>query len=1087
MKYLINVKRRFFTGFCAVLMFIVMYFGFAGYAQAGTLAYIQASVDLSNWEILTAVVRENVGLTAHSPEVRRVNSSTLQSLANNSGSLNNSLSALSGLSSYVSAYDNTDTEYEGIKVNGNFIGGMLGSGEKYRVLTFPAKGGKSETRDFNKATEVNDALVYDLNQAFSLWLDAKGYSKTPNLSDFYNRMIEFLNSINISGDECTVPDVDGIFTWRIAKGYTGVEHDNNLGRIDEDADYVNWGMLVYEAFNNFLLEGEEAVTEQTVYSATPGQFEKTIVGFLGSLLDGLRGILGLWSVDELIFNADGRSYGYVGGIFPKGWESVVWTLFVITEVLAAMILMYGVINNILRKATSTLNTFARLRAMQQVQDIIVCAVALALLPLLLRIVISMSSDFVDMIYSIIPVDNMTGEPKEIAKLVSRYSTGGGTIGGCVAQFLYFGIQVYFNFFYMLRSLMVALLIIIAPIMVSMIMVSDAKKQMTVLWGKELLANILIQPIHAFIIATILLLPNSSHGFDNMIAIYAMIPLTAALRSMFFGGSGGLMDQAASSAKSRFTGGVSKAALLGGGAAVGFGVSKVASVLKDKKDGGKDGGEAPSSSNSHVAAAPNNLGKEKMGTGGSAFSSNNSSDVNNIVDNNMSGNMASEIGMGNTADESGASSGDDTGGNSEGRRLVFGGNLGLPSVPSMDAIRQGVSNFASSKTGQTAKGIITGAAVGALGVGLATIGGAVEGAGVSTGRNISGLGSRIISHSLQSPKAKDSDSEGSNSGGSNAPNSPSSKERQAAASSKINPGVPPNLAAMAMTAGAIELGRNNSGFRNMGDVSMQAGKGKEKVSVTKRRYYADNEALANMGISNITDNNKEMSFTADTTKSPEMAELGAYADYCQYLEKNGRGDERDKLQESTGISATRTDDSDNVQVIVNKGNWRQQRNGGEAKYQQDGANIKVNKDYNTQDITGMYIEGKKGQDLSLIGGIRENSTSQDDKTSRVASFSTVMKNPKNYDPKQYTVEPNKHTENVTHPDKKEHTYGYTGNNENRTPEIVNHNSYEIPHESGFETNPNNLNTETHNNPPENNLPESIDDIMDFGDNDYIPDN
>ncbi len=371
--------------------------------------------------------------------------------------------------------------------------------------------------------------------------------------------------------------------------------------------------------------------------------------------------------------------------------------------------------------------------------------------------------------------------------------------------------------------------------------------------------------------------------------------------------------------------------------------------------------------------------------------------------------------------------------------------------------------------------------------MATIGGAVEGAGVSTGRNISGLGSRIISHSLQSPKAKDSDSEGSNSGGSNAPNSPSSKERQAAASSKINPGVPPNLAAMAMTAGAIELGRNNSGFRNMGDVSMQAGKGKEKVSVTKRRYYADNEALANMGISNITDNNKEMSFTADTTKSPEMAELGAYADYCQYLEKNGRGDERDKLQESTGISATRTDDSDNVQVIVNKGNWRQQRNGGEAKYQQDGANIRVNKDYNTQDITGMYIEGKKGQDLSLIGGIRENSTSQDDKTSRVASFSTVMKNPENYDPKQYTVEPNKHTENVIHPDNKEHAYGYTGNNENRTPEIVNHNSYEIPHESGFETNPNNLNTETHNNPPENNLPESIDDIMDFGDNDYIPDN
>lgn len=1078
MQYLINTKHRFFTGFCAVLMFIVMYFAFVGSAQAGTLAYIQASVDLSNWEILTAVVRENVGLTAHSPEVRRVDASTLQSLANNSGSLNNSLSALSGLSSYVSAYDNIDTEYEGIKVNGNFIGGMLGSGEKYRVLTFPAKGGSSQTRDFNKATEVNDALIYDLNQAFSLWLDAQGYSKTPSLKDFYDRMTEFLNSISVSGDECTVPGVDGSFTWRIAKGYTGVEHDGNLLHINEDAEYVNWGILVYEAFNNFLLEGEEAVTEQTVYSATPGQFEKTIVGFLGSLLDGLRGILGLWSVDELIFNADGRSYGYVGGIFPKGWEPVIWTLFVIAEVLAAMILMYGIINNILRKATSTLNTFARLRAMQQVQDIIVCAVALALLPLLLRIIISMSSDFVDMIYSIVPVDNMTGEPKEIAKLVSRYSTGGGTIGGCVAQFLYFGIQVYFNFFYMLRSLMVALLIIIAPIMVSMIMISDSKKQTTVLWGKELLANILIQPIHAFIIATILLLPNSSHGFDNMIAIYAMIPLTAALRSMFFGGSGGLMDQAASAAKSRFTGGVSKAALLGGGAAVGFGVSKVASVLKDKKDGGKDGGETPSSSDSSGTSAPNNLGKEKMGTGAPASSSNNSSDGNNIVDNNMSGNMASEMGIGDTSGASGASSGGDAGDNSGGRRLVFGGNLGLPSVPGMDAIRQGVSNLANSKAGQTAKGMIAGAAVGALGVGLATIGGAVEGAGVSSGRNISSLGNRIISHSLHPTTAKDGN--GSDNGGNDAPNEPSSKERQAAASDKINPGVPPDLAAMAMTAGAIELGRGNSGFKNMGDVSMKAGKGKNQVPVTKRRYYADNEALANMGISNITDNNKELSFTADTTKSPEMAELGAYADYCQYLEKNGRGAERDELQESTGISATRTDDSDNVQVTVNKGNWRQLRNDGEEGYRQDGANIRLDRDYKTNDITGMYIEGKKGQDLSLIGGIREGGASGDGVASHVASFSNVVKNPEKYDPKQYTVEPNKHVERVTPPDNGNHPSDNGGSNENRTPESPSNNSHETP--------PNNSNTETHTPPVNEPLDNrSMDDIMGFGDDDYIPDN
>lgn len=1003
MQYLINTKRRFFTGLCAVLMFIVVYFGFTGSAQAGTLAYIQASVDLSNWEILTAVVRENIGLTAHSPEVRRVDSSTLQSLASNSSSLGNSLSALSGLSSYVTSYDNNSSEYEGKKVNGNIIGGILGSGEQYRVLTFPGKGGKSQTNDFNKATAVNDALIYDLNQAFTLWLDANGYTRTPKLADFYNRMTEFLNSITISGDECTVPGVDGSFTWRMAKGYTSSNHDPSLINISEDAEYVNWGMLVYEGFNNFLLEGDEAVTEQTVYSATPGQLEKSIVAILSSLLDGLRSILGLWTTDELIFNAGGRSHGYVGGIFPNGWEPVIWTLFIIAEVLAAMVLMYGIINNVLKKATSTLNTFARLRAMQQVQDIIVCAIALALLPLLLRIVISMSSDFVDMIYSIIPTNNMTGEKMEISKLVSRYSTGGGTIGGCVAQFLYFGIQVYFNFFYMLRSLMIALLIIIAPIMVSMIMISDAKKQMTVLWGKELLANILIQPIHAFIIATILLLPNSSHGFDNMIAIYAMIPLTSALRNMFFGGSGGLIDQAANVAKNRFTGSVSRATLFGTGAAVGYGANKIGSFIEGKKGDEKGNGSSSTASGSSRDSGNNDLGKEGINNRMNA-NTQPDSNANSSNDNELS-NSSDGVASGNTVTDN-TNMGTGTESNSSGSKMSAGTAMGsMPkrfNIPKFGNLRQGISDIGNSKAGKVAKGVVTGAMVGALGVGMATLGGAVEGAGIPSGRSITSLGMGILSAKPKSKgnKEPDGNNSGSNGNGRN-------RERADALSNAINPSMPPDLSKIPVNTGAIELGRNNSGFQNMGDVSMKSGK---NDSIVKRRYYADNIALDNMGISNIKDNMQEMSFTANTTKSPEAAELGAYADYCQYLENNGRGSERDELQKNTGISATRTDNSDNVQVTVNKANWRQARNDGERKYQQDGANIRLSRDYKSQDITGMYIEGKKGSDLSFTGGIKENDASDTGQSSRIASFSEVMKNPGKYDPKQYTTEPDKNLEN-----------------------------------------------------------------------------
>ena len=108
--------------------------------------------------------------------------------------------------------------------------------------------------------------------------------------------------------------------------------------------------------------------------------------------------------------------------------------------------------------------------------------------------------------------------------------------------LFFGVQVYFNFFYALRALTTAILIIMAPMMVAMITIaclstfmtiptsriiaamisvkinnaqivgsiliimapmmvamitiSSSRKQTTMTWAKELLANILVQPIHA---------------------------------------------------------------------------------------------------------------------------------------------------------------------------------------------------------------------------------------------------------------------------------------------------------------------------------------------------------------------------------------------------------------------------------------------------------------------------------------------------------------------------------------------------------------------------------------------------------------
>jgi len=551
-------------------------------AYAYTLVYIQCSIDLATWEVIAVAVRDEIGISSASNETRRVEKSALESLKSNSKTVGGTnLSLISGLSSDV------QNRTKSLADGGNVVAGLVQNlgwfEEKNRVLSFPTdqtRRDSSTSTDFNDAMNVVTDISYDLNQAFSLYCDKNNIAKTPDASAMHTNMVSFLTEIGSSMNS------DGTAT------YEGMDFKWYTEKAPGSDEYINWYMLVYEAFNNYALDGDEAVTSDNVYTSTPNQLTKALVGFFSEMLDGLRGILGMWSMDELLFSTGWRAKGYVGGIFPVSWEPYVWTLFTFMEIFAAMILLYGVLNNVVKKAFSTLNTIARMHFMAQLQDLLVCAVALALLPIILRVVITLSSSFTDIIYNLVPDNISTGEKRTIAESVARYGSGSGSIGGIIAQFLFFGVQVSFNFLYAIRALATAILIIIAPIMIAMISVSSARKQATIQWAKELLAQICIQPIHAFCMAVILLLPTSSHGFDNIIALYALLPFTAVLKGFFFGSSGSWAEQASKRAGKVTTGTLAAGAVGVAGAAVGG----AAMVIGGAMGGGNNAGGQNSGSN-----------------------------------------------------------------------------------------------------------------------------------------------------------------------------------------------------------------------------------------------------------------------------------------------------------------------------------------------------------------------------------------------------------------------------------------------------------------------------------------------------------
>ena len=610
-----NTKKKSFRSIwagrlLAFLLIFVTCFNMIVPAYAYTIVYIQCSIDLATWEIIAAPVRDSIGISSASNEIRRVEKDALETLKNNQTSSSGNISLISGLS------DSVANRNKSIANGGNPIAGLIQNAgfleEDNRVLSFPTKQTRrdsSTSTDYNNALNAVNEISFDLNQAFALYCEDAGTTKSADASAMLTAMVAFLNDISGSmSSDGTVTYKGYDFKWYTEKEPGGSE-------------YINWFMLIYEAFNNYALDGDEAVTSDNVYSATPNQLTKALVGVFSSILDGLRGMLGLWSMDELLFNVGFRGKGYVGGIFPTSWEPYVWSLFTFMEIIAAMILLFGIINNVIKKAASTINTVQRLHFMSQLQDLFVCAIALALLPIVLRIVISLCSSFTQIIYEIVPDSATTGEKRTITESVARFGAGSGSLGGIIAQFLYFGIQISYNFIYAMRAFAVAILIIIAPVMIAMISVSNARKQATMQWMKELLAQICIQPIHSFCMAVILLLPTSSHGFDNILALYALLPFTSILKSFFFGSAGSWADQAAQKASKRMTGTMAAGAMgvagaVAGGVALAVGGSqggRSGGQSGGQSDGGSEGGGSEGSSDTSGAPDLNSAGTNRAQT------------------------------------------------------------------------------------------------------------------------------------------------------------------------------------------------------------------------------------------------------------------------------------------------------------------------------------------------------------------------------------------------------------------------------------------------------------------------------------------
>lgn len=614
-----------------------------------------------------------------------------------------------------------------------------GNAKKYLILTFPgdvstAFRTSATDADVRRAQVIRNQLIFSLNDAFK-WVmgDSTGQYVPAGTTDqdkfnqYMSDMQYFLNCINGTsqtifhgGQTYTIyysgstkfneggwsskycPDAvtnesdfvyiynattkEGqYFLFRMPKGYMdvpgrdGIPETLGLPEVSADTPFVHWGHLAVEAFvNSRITDADLAVNEQNVYTSEVSSLTEHLTDFFITLANVIQNTLGLWDLDELIFNSGTRgSSVYAEGIFPSNWQPIVWAFFFISEIAAYIMIIYAILWNVGRRLASTVNPIMRASVMDQLKTLIICAILLGFLPVIYKILMNVSFHLTG------AFAGMLGTETVAEKFGILSSTAGG-LGSVLIAYLYLGILIYFNFLYLARGIILAFMMIIGPIAIASMAINVEKRQLVLQWAEEFFAQLFIQPIQALFLAFLLLLPvGAGRKIELLILVYSLIPLSKIAKKVIFPKAGdGLVafaekGQTASGRLASFGGGLALGAAGGIASTIGSMVGGGGGA-GGNSGGGAGGGSGSSGSGGGSGGSGGSEGSGGSGGGGGSSGSSGGSGGSGNTEGNSGGGSGggnNSGGSGNSGDStSGGNANTNTGSNSDG-----GGNNSDPEV------------------------------------------------------------------------------------------------------------------------------------------------------------------------------------------------------------------------------------------------------------------------------------------------------------------------------------------------------------------------------------------------------------------------
>lgn len=396
-------------------------------------------------------------------------------------------------------------------------------------LTFPASFDRNASPDdMTDAHKVKSTLIPLMNNMILKMTEDQPITSIEEFNIVTGIAIDGKSSSNTKWDGWSSENNNNVIT--LSKNKSAV------GKYQASVDTKSNGKITMADLNAQAVKNKLAGF--TASNALDQQKQSTLASKIaevfGETMDGIRNALGMYTIDELVYNKGTREgNSFYRGVMPIAWMQNATNFHLVFQAIAWIVLIFAIIKSLFQINLGTINPMMRMRFYDGIRDLFMTGFLLAAALLIVNTLMLFNQKIVEIFATTIPTTD-----GDFSGILSGPDSK--LLSSMLISFFYLIIGIYLNFIYIIRAISTAMLIASAPLFLVSISF-EGKNVLFGTWLREIIANIFMQTFHAFLFSLFLSMQFNARGIESMVIAFAVIPLTEFFRKLILRDSGGMMN------------------------------------------------------------------------------------------------------------------------------------------------------------------------------------------------------------------------------------------------------------------------------------------------------------------------------------------------------------------------------------------------------------------------------------------------------------------------------------------------------------------------------------------------------------------